>query len=178
MVSNRALQLVGDSRDGGGGGERVDQGVPLREAAARLGVSPEALRKRILLGQVPAEREPAGHRRYLIPESVLAELAAGVAGPAGPSRIRRLRVVGEGELPVEALGDVVGLLRDQFEALRAERDRLLDEVGRLQGELDSAEVRRAALEGELDRLRRRLASAPAFFLAGLGRLEAEWRDAP
>ncbi len=152
--------------------------MPLREAAARLGVSPEALRKRILLGQVPAEREPAGHRRYLIPESVLAELAAGVAGPAGPSRIRRLRVVGEGELPVEALGDVVGLLRDQFEALRAERDRLLDEVGRLQGELDSAEVRRAALEGELDRLRRRLASAPAFFLAGLGRLEAEWRDAP
>jgi len=156
----------------------VDQRVPLREAAARLGVSPEALRKRILLGQVPAEREPGGHRRYLIPESVLADLAARVAGAAGPSTVGRLRVVGEGEVPVEAIGDVVGLLREQFEALRAERDRLLDEVGRLQGELDSAEVRRAALEGELDRLRRRLASAPAFFLAGLGRLEEEWRDTP
>lgn len=156
----------------------MDRRVPLREAAARLGVSPEALRKRILLGQVPAEREPAGHRRYLIRESALAAVAAGVDGPAGPATVGRLRVVGEGERPVEAMGDVVGLLREQFEALRAERDRLLDEVGRLHGELDSAEVRRAALEGELDRLRRRLASAPAFFLAGLGRLEEEWRDTP
>ena len=162
--------------EGGRGG--VDGTVPLREAAARLGLSPEALRKRIEKGQLPAQREPGGHRRYLIPERALAGLAADIAEPAGPSTVRRLRVVGEGELPVEAVGDLVGLLREQFEALQGERDRLLAEVGRLQGELDSAEVRSAALQGELERLRRRLADAPSFFLAGLGRLEQEWRNAP
>jgi len=154
----------------------VDGTVPLREAAARLGVSPEALRKRIEKGQLPAQRESGGRRRYLIPESVLADLAAGIADPAVPSTVRRLRVVGEGELPVEAIGDLVGLLRQQFDALQAERDRLLGEVGRLQGEVDSAEVRNAALQGEVDRLRRRLADAPSFFLRGVGRLEEEWRN--
>jgi excisionase family DNA binding protein len=153
----------------------VDGTVSLREAAARLGVSPEALRKRIGKGQLPAQRERGGRRRYLIPEAALAELAARVAGPA-PARgaVRRLRVVGEGELPVEALGDLVALLREQFETLQGERDRLLAELGRLQGELDSAEVRTAALQGEIDRLRQRLAGAPAHFLAALGQLQEDW----
>ncbi len=148
--------------------------MPLREAALRLGLSPEALRKRIERGQLPAQREAGGRRRYLVPESALADLAADISVPAR-GELRRLRVVGEGELPVEAIGDLVGLLREQFEALAAERDRLLAEVGRLQGELDSAEVRNAALHGEIDGLRQRLADAPSFFLAGLGRLEQEWR---
>jgi excisionase family DNA binding protein len=156
----------------------VDGTVPLREAALRLGVSTEALRKRIEKGQLPAQRESGGRRRYLIPESALEDLAAEIAGPAGPSTVRRLRVVGEGELPAEAIGDLVGLLREQFEALQVERDRLQGEVGRLQGELDSAGVRNAALQGEIDRLRRQLADAPSFFLAGLGRLEQEWHTTP
>lgn len=145
--------------------------MPLREAAARLGVSTEALRKRIEKGQLPAEREAGGRRRYLVPESALADLAARISDPAPGGAVRRLRVVGEGELPVGAIGDLVGLLREQFEALQAERDRLLGEVGRLQGEVDSAEVRNAALQGEIDRLRQRLAEAPAFFLGALGRVE-------
>jgi DNA-binding transcriptional MerR regulator len=152
--------------------------VPLREAALRLGVSPEALRKRIEKGQLAAQREAGGRRRYLIPASALADLAADIAEPAGLSTVRRLRVVGEGELPLEAIGDLVGLLREQFEALQAERDRLLAEVGRLQGELDNAEVRDAALGAEMERLRQRLADAPSFFLAGLGRLEQDWRNTP
>jgi excisionase family DNA binding protein len=156
----------------------VDGTVPLREAALRLGVSSEALRKRIEKGQLPAQRESGGRRRYLIAESALEDLAAEIAGPAGPSTVRRLRVVGEGELPAEAIGDLVGLLREQFEALQADRDRLLGEVGRLQGELDSAEVRNAALQGEISRLRHRLAEAPAFFLAALGRLEGDWNSSP
>ncbi|HVW33699.1 MAG TPA: helix-turn-helix domain-containing protein [Acidimicrobiia bacterium] len=160
--------------------------VPLREAAARLGLSPEALRKRIGKGRLPAVREPHGRRRYLVPETALAELARGIAGPApagppdpgaGPP-VRRLRLVGEGELPVEAVTDLVELLRDQFADLRAERDRLLAEVGRLRGELDSAEVRGAALQGQIDRLRARLAEAPGFFLAGLAALERDWTDRP
>ena len=159
----------------------MEEMVPLRDAAARLGVSTEALRKRIEKGQLPAEREPGGRRRYLVPESVLADLAAGISGSGAAgaeASVRRLRVVGAGELPVEVIGDLVGLLREQFEALQAERDRLLDEVGRLQGELDSAEVRNAALDGEINRLRQRLAGAPAYFLAALGRVEQEWNDTP
>ena len=152
--------------------------VPLREAAARLGVSAEALRKRIEKGQLPAQREAGGRRRYLVPESALADLASRLTGPAPSAGVRRLRVVGEGELPVEALGDLVGLLREQFEALRVERDRLAGELGRVQGELDNAEVRNAALQGEIGRLRRRLAEAPAFFLAAVGRLEEEWNTTP
>jgi excisionase family DNA binding protein len=153
----------------------VEGTVPLREAAARLGVSPEALRKRIEKGQLPAQREAGGRRRYLVPESALADLAARIAEPAvaaGP--LRRLRIIGEGELPVEAVTDLVALLRDQFQTLQVERDRLLGELGRLQGELDAADVRVAALEGELGRLRQRLRDAPAFFLAGFGRLEEDW----
>jgi excisionase family DNA binding protein len=156
----------------------VEGTVPLREAAIRLGVSPEALRKRIEKGQLPAEREPGGRRRYLIPESALADLAARISDPAPAGAVRRLRIIGQGELPVEAIPELVALLREQFEALLAEHDRLLGEVGRLQGDLDSAEVRNAALQGELDRLRRRLADAPAFFLARLGRLEQDWNDRP
>jgi excisionase family DNA binding protein len=154
----------------------VEETVPLREAALRLGISTEALRKRIEKGLLPATREAGGRRRYLIPESALADLATSIAGPTGV--LRRLRVVGEGELPVEAIGDLVGLLREQFEALQAERDRLLDELARLQGELDSAEVRNAALEAEANRLRQRLAEAPAYFLSGLGRLQEGWSNNP
>ena len=161
----------------------MEQMVSLREAAVRLGLSPETLRKRIERGLLPATREPHGRRRYLIPESALADLARGVAGagrtdPEPEAPVRRLRLVGEGELPVEAVSDFIELLREQFGDLRAERDRLAAEVGRLQGELDSAEVRSAALQGQLDRLRARLAQAPAFFLSGVAALEQEWHDTP
>ena len=150
--------------------------MPLREAASRLGISPEALRKRIEKGHLPAEREPGGRRRYLIPESALADLTARISDPAPARAVRRLRLVGEGELPVEALGDLVGLLREQFEVLRAERDRLLDELGRLAGELDNALVRNAVLEREVALLRERIRAAPGFFLAALGRVEQDWND--
>lgn len=152
----------------------VEGTVPLREAAARLGVSPEALRKRIEKGQLPAQREAGGRRRYLVPESALADLAARISAPAPSAPVQRLRVVGEGEVPAEALADLVELLREQFDALQAERDRLLGELGRVQGDLDNAEVRNAALEAEIGRLRRRLAEAPAFFLSAVGRLEEDW----
>ena len=154
--------------------------VPLREAALRLGLSPEALRKRIEKGLLPATREPRGRRRYLVPESALADLAGRIGGSADPQPasepVRRLRIIGEGELPLEAVADLIELLRAQFAELRGERDRLLAEVGRLQGELDSAEVRSAALSAQIDRLRARLAEAPAFFLGGVAALEEEWNE--
>jgi excisionase family DNA binding protein len=156
-----------------GGGEAL---VSLRDAAARLGVSPEALRQQIGKGRLPAIRETSGRRRYLIPESTVADLARGsdVDGQAG--EVVSLRIVGEGELPVEAVEDLLGLMRTQFGALREERDRLLGELGRLQGDLDAAEVRTAALEGQIQQLRAKLAAAPAFFLARLAAVEQDWSD--
>jgi excisionase family DNA binding protein len=150
--------------------------VSLRDAAARLGVSPEALRQRIGQGRLRAIRETTGRRRYLIPESAVRELAGSsdVDGAAG--EVVSLRIVGEGELPVEALEDLLALMRTQFGALREERDRLLAELGRLQGNLDAAEVRHAALEGEVSRLQAKLAAAPAFFLARLAAVEQDWTD--
>ena len=154
-----------------GGGEAL---VSLRDAAVRLGVSPEALRQRIERGRLPATREAGGRRRYLIAESVLRDLAGAEVSPL--AEVVSLRVVGEGEVPVEALEDLLALLRTQFAALREDRDRLLSDLSRLQGELDTAEVRNAALEGEVGRLRAKLAGAPAFFFARLAGIEEEWSD--
>jgi chromosome segregation ATPase len=81
-------------------------------------------------------------------------------------------------VPAEAVPELVDLLRRQFEALRADRDRLVDELARLQGELDSAEVRTAALQAEIDRLRRRLAAAPGHFLSAIGRIQQDWNATP
>lgn len=143
--------------------------VPLADAARRLGISREALRKRIQRGDVAAVREDTGRGRYLVSESVVAELASNVARIRGDEAPSSLRVVGEGEVPVQALSDLVALLQSQFEHLR-------EELGRVQGELDSAQVRNAALEGEVQTLRARLAEAPTFFLSRLGRLGEEWSE--
>ena len=156
-----------------GAGEAL---VSLRDAAARLGLSPEALRQRIEKGRLPATRETDGRRRYLIAESDLQRLVGAEVRPL--AEVVSLRVVGEGEVPVEALDALLALLRDQFGALQAERDRLLGDLGRLQGELDAAEARHAALEGELVRLQAKLAAAPAFFLARLASVEQDWTDMP
>lgn len=150
--------------------------VSLRDAAARLGVSPEALRQQIGKGRLPAIRETTGRRRYLIPESALADLARGSDVDGPPGDVVSLRIVGEGELPVEAVEDLLALMRSQFGALREERDRLLGDLGRLQGDLDAAEVRNAALEGQIQQLRAKLAAAPAFFLARLAAVEQDWTD--
>ena len=156
-----------------GGGEPL---LSLRDAAARLGLSPEALRQQIGKGRLPAVREATGRRRYLIPESAVRDLAAGsdLDGPA--TDVVSLRIVGEGELPVAAVEDLLGLMRTQFAALREERDRLLGELGRLQGDLDAAEVRNAALEGQINQLRAKLAAAPAFFFGRLAAVEQDWAD--
>lgn len=150
--------------------------VSLRDAAARLGLSPEALRQQIGKGRLPAIRETNGRRRYLIPESAIRDLAGGadVHRPAG--EVVSLRIVGEGELPVGAVEDLLALMRTQFASLREERDRLLGDLGRLRGDLDSAEVRNAALEGQLNQLRAKLAAAPAFFLARVAAVEQDWAD--
>jgi excisionase family DNA binding protein len=153
--------------------ESPERSVSLREAASRLGISVEAVRKRIEKGQLPFTRESAGHRRYLVPESALNDLGADIS-PLG--EVVSLRIVGEGELPVEAVEDLLDLMRTQFGALREERDRLLGELGRLQGDLDAAEVRHAALEGQINQLRAKLAAAPAFFLARLAAVEQDWTD--
>ena len=156
-----------------GGGEPL---VSLRDAAARLGLSPEALRQRIEKGRLPAIRETTGRRRYLVPESAIRDLAGGPGTDAPPGEVVALRLVGEGELPVEAVEDLLALMRTQFAALREERDRLLGDLGRMQGELDAAEVRHAALEGQVNQLRAKLAAAPAFFLARLAAVEQDWTD--
>jgi hypothetical protein len=152
--------------------KRTDPGevlVPLAEAARRLGISREALRKRIQRGDVAAVREESGRGRYFLSESVLAELGGNVARVRDDQAPAALRVVGEGDVPVQALTELVALLQSQFEALRGE-------LGRVQGELDSAQVRNAALEGEVQTLRARLAEAPTFFLSRLGRLGEEWSE--
>lgn len=141
--------------------------VPLAEAARRLGISREALRKRIQRGDVAAVREKSGRGRYFLSESVLAE--ANVARIRDDEAPAALRVVGEGDLPVQALTDLVALLQSQFATLQGE-------LGRMQGELDAAHVRNAVLEGEVQTLRARLAEAPTFFLSRLGRLGEEWSE--
>jgi hypothetical protein len=146
-----------------------DRLVPLAEAARRLGISREALRKRIQRGDLAAVREETGRGRYLVSESVLAELAGDVARIREAAAPAALRVVGEGDVPVQALSDLVALLQGQFEILQGE-------LGRVQGELDSAQVRNAALQGEVERLRARVAAAPTFFLSRLGRLGEEWSE--
>ena len=146
-----------------------DRLVPLAEAARRLGISREALRKRIQRGDVAAVREESGRGRYFLSESVLTELGPDLARIRDPETPSGIRLVGEGDVPVQALTDLVAVLQSQFQTLQGE-------LGRTQGELDAAQVRNAALEGEVQTLRARLAEAPTFFLSRLGRLGEEWSE--
>ena|SRR2546425_378541 len=155
-----------DTKKGPGPDDRL---VPLAEAARRLGISREALRKRIQRGDLAAVREETGRGRYFVAESVLAELGSDVARIRDNEAPAVLRVVGEGDVPVQALSDLVALLQSQFETLQGE-------LGRVQGELDAAQVRNAALDREIQSLRARLAEAPTFFLSRLGRLGEEWSE--
>lgn len=43
----------------------LDQAIPVKEAARRLGISKDTLRRNVPSAELPFFRSPGGHRRYL-----------------------------------------------------------------------------------------------------------------
>jgi len=129
-------------------------------AAARLGLSPNAVRGRIKRGTLPAIRRNsrvfvvlprgaagAAHRPAHRPTNRGANPAASPAADSSP------------DPTLERLGRLAEGRKRQVAALRDERDRLARQVDRQQRLLEREQGLRARLQDQLDRLSQGLAAA-------------------
>jgi excisionase family DNA binding protein len=134
--------------------------VALAGLASELGVSQEWLRKLARQGELPASRVG---RFWYIPATAADELRARYRGRrqipvTDAESVHHLRVVGEGELPVGVISEL----------LAGWRERIADLEGQVQRErrrAESAEHSLAALRDEVERLRRAVAEQPNVLLA-------------
>lgn len=137
--------------------------LSVEAAAARLGLTQDAVRGRIKRGTLPAARR--AHRVFVVlPRELVPAPAAGAPAihqatnpatnpaatpPAGPATRAAL----------DRLSRIAEERRRQIVALRDERDRLADQVSRQQGLLEREQRLREHLQGQLDRLSQGLSAA-------------------
>jgi len=125
--------------------------LTVEAAAARLGISQDAVRSRIKRGTLPAIRR-ANRVFVVLPRAAEAPPAAApaattsVANPAPNPALERL-------------GRIAEERQRQIAALRHERDRLADQVSRQQQLLEREQRLRERLQDHLERLSQGLSSA-------------------
>lgn len=127
--------------------------VSVREAARRLGISPETVRRRIESGELVGEREAIGGSR----ERFRVRLDAPETPQEAPRDASAPSTDDASPALTEALAGTMAaleILRDALAEERAERQRLAAEVRNLAERAASAEARSAMLEAELTRQRR------------------------
>ncbi len=124
-------------------------GVTLTEAAAILGISRDALKKRVQRGAIPAYKDETGAWRVVL--------------PAGETDGDMSRDSGEGHVPGQmspAVPDQLSIVMDQW--LRPLVDRIAEqaeEIGGLRADLRGERDQREHAERERNELRARLAAA-------------------
>jgi hypothetical protein len=110
--------MAGHEQDGAG------QAVPVAEAAARLGLTPETLRKRLWRGQVQGEKRD-GQWYVVLPEQDAAGPVRDTAGPrqdgAGPEQDREQDRQDEGGLAAQYIASLERMLAEQRIELEARR---------------------------------------------------------
>src|SRR4051812_31956331 len=149
--------------------------VGIAEAAARLGVSVDTIRRRLRGGTLTAQRDNNGQWRIEVPDH---------APPMQPARVHRAAPpYAVPKQPIQAPGDADGHARELVDVLRAqvadlqqERDRLLELVATLAtrppepngwaARAEVAEAKVAELQALLDRDLAGLREAVAVLTAG------------
>lgn len=103
--------------------------VPIREAAERMGVSVDSIRRRLCAGEIEGEKSKAAQGFDWLVDAPVIEKPEGTAAASPEIALLKERVV--------ELERVVGAKDQLVEDLRRQRGRLDDEIYRLRVQLDA-----------------------------------------